>query len=422
MKRKWKLGMGFFIVLILLFTSYGYAALNTELQLSGEAYVRVEADIRITDLSLTSISIGGYEPYHSKYSKFDTSMFVWLPSRSYAIYEVEITNKSDDDYFIKSINGDFTDVHLEDTKVYDVIAKHSVRRVHIKLANSSATSKEIYRSLEFVFQKDQLPTITLGNLPVWLTKGDEYPISLVYNAGPSGGTAKCTSNLDSSLTNITDLKDITTPGTHNITCTVTSNSGKKATATKSTKITYDPYPATNIIPNGSFESAISGLTAVRGTVSQSTSYVSHGSRSLKLSAPSSAAEAYVLFPAFNYIKGHKYYYQLYYYIPTNISFLPSIDLYCLASNRTTDSGLPRDEFLVKGGAIASLYVNKPDWANNNTMQFRFDSNNVNQNLDVYFDAAIAVDLTATFGSGSEPDKAWCDKHIRYFNGTGTIYK
>ncbi len=40
----------------------------------------------------------------------------------------------------------------------------------------------------------------------------------------------------------------------------------------------------------------------------------------------------------------------------------------------------------------------------------------------YCDDIIIVDLTATFGSGNEPDKAWCDKHINYFDGTATIYK
>ena len=40
----------------------------------------------------------------------------------------------------------------------------------------------------------------------------------------------------------------------------------------------------------------------------------------------------------------------------------------------------------------------------------------------YSDDLIFVDLTATFGSGNEPDKEWCDKHINYFDGTTTIYK
>lgn len=41
---------------------------------------------------------------------------------------------------------------------------------------------------------------------------------------------------------------------------------------------------------------------------------------------------------------------------------------------------------------------------------------------IYFDGLLVIDLTATFGTGNEPDKEWCDNHIDYFNGTTTIYK
>ena len=44
------------------------------------------------------------------------------------------------------------------------------------------------------------------------------------------------------------------------------------------------------------------------------------------------------------------------------------------------------------------------------------------NVTAYYDCFIVVDLTATFGSGNEPDKEWCDRHINYFDGTTIIYK
>ena len=40
----------------------------------------------------------------------------------------------------------------------------------------------------------------------------------------------------------------------------------------------------------------------------------------------------------------------------------------------------------------------------------------------HFDGLVVIDLTATFGSGNEPDKDWCDRHIDYFDGITTIYK
>ncbi len=41
---------------------------------------------------------------------------------------------------------------------------------------------------------------------------------------------------------------------------------------------------------------------------------------------------------------------------------------------------------------------------------------------IHFDGLVVIDLTATFGSGNEPDKEWCDRHINYFDGTTIIYK
>lgn len=47
---------------------------------------------------------------------------------------------------------------------------------------------------------------------------------------------------------------------------------------------------------------------------------------------------------------------------------------------------------------------------------------LNSNENSFVDNIILVDLTATLGSGNEPDKDWCDSHINYFDRTTTIYK
>ena len=63
------------LMLFLLFTcftlclSVGYAALNSDLKISGEANFRVVKDIRITDVSLYETTNLGLENYTSKYSK-----------------------------------------------------------------------------------------------------------------------------------------------------------------------------------------------------------------------------------------------------------------------------------------------------------------------------------------------------------------
>lgn len=93
-----------FISLSILFMSIGYAALNTELSISGETYVRVKEEIRITDIKMVSAESGAYETYNSKYSKDTTSMFVtMLNSNSTITYEVTIENKSAQQYKLKDI-------------------------------------------------------------------------------------------------------------------------------------------------------------------------------------------------------------------------------------------------------------------------------------------------------------------------------
>ncbi len=45
-----------------------------------------------------------------------------------------------------------------------------------------------------------------------------------------------------------------------------------------------------------------------------------------------------------------------------------------------------------------------------------------QTQNCYADNVILIDLTETFGSGNEPDKAWCDANIDWFEGSKIIYK
>lgn len=50
---------------------------------------------------------------------------------------------------------------------------------------------------------------------------------------------------------------------------------------------------------------------------------------------------------------------------------------------------------------------------------RFDYNNGSSAGSAYFDGAMLIDLTASFGAGKEPTKEWCDEHI-YFTEGGII--
>ncbi len=269
-----------------------------------------------------------------------------------------------------------------------------------------------------------IPTIVMNSdLPNSITRGDSYTILESYTTSSiSGGKVSCSSDIDGVIMDTSSLST----GNHTITCTVTTGAGKKATTSKTIQITYSPYTATNLITNGSFENDLSDWTLLLSSsdASISTTYKTSGNNSLKIDSNNSA----VLIDSNLFGT------------PINHKFYASIDYYSSSIN----SGLlilgefyGGDKLDFSMGALGStITATNNNWAqisaiidNNNlkytTSIFRIGSypyNNHNPNIIAYLDSIIVIDLTATFGSGNEPDKEWCDKHINYFDGTTTIYK
>ena len=92
------------IFLIVLFNSIVYSSLNSEMFINGDAHIRVDKDIRITNVKVLEQTNNAYETYNNDYSKNTTSMQVTLPSsESVMIYEVIITNKGSTDYEVTNI-------------------------------------------------------------------------------------------------------------------------------------------------------------------------------------------------------------------------------------------------------------------------------------------------------------------------------
>lgn len=52
--------------------------------------------------------------------------------------------------------------------------------------------------------------------------------------------------------------------------------------------------------------------------------------------------------------------------------------------------------------------------------FRIDFNNEYKAGTAWVSSPMLIDLTASFGSGNEPTKEWCDEHIPFFAGTRTF--
>ncbi len=81
--------------------SVGYAALNSTLNISGEALVKFEGEIKITNVQVFSLTEGAYETYSSEFSKVNTKFYVTLlKQEATAIFDIEITNTTSDYYLI----------------------------------------------------------------------------------------------------------------------------------------------------------------------------------------------------------------------------------------------------------------------------------------------------------------------------------
>ena len=91
--------------LSIVFSSIIYASYNTNLYISGDAYLRKSGEmVRITNVSYIESSGEAIELYVPKYSKNTTSLFAELPAGTYIKYSINISNKTNKDYIISSIN------------------------------------------------------------------------------------------------------------------------------------------------------------------------------------------------------------------------------------------------------------------------------------------------------------------------------
>lgn len=162
---------------------------------------------------------------------------------------------------------------------------------------------------------------------------------------------------------------------------------------------------TNIVPNSSFEQDSDWSGIVYDTAE---SY--EGARSSKLSGTTINSTGQVATP----IVGHKYYGRSY-----------------IKSQGEIQPADCRFEWFAGDGAGLNFVFawnqgNFPDWTMRSTV-LTVDAVNgtsyIIRNFVVsavnpcWTDCLMIVDLTEAFGAGNEPDQAWCDGNIPYFDGT-----
>lgn len=111
---------------------------------------------------------------------------------------------------------------------------------------------------------------------------------------------------------------------------------------------------------------------------------------------------------------HVYYFSAKVYYPDTIN--GSFDFYWPIAEPSAMSGATATE--AKTWTRISSVFTRTDFSSG-SYQCRFDYNNANNGtVEVYVSSMMLVDLTETFGAGSEPDKDWCDTVLPFIGTSG----
>ena len=113
-----------FVVILTILTvliSVGYSALNQNLSVSGEAFLRAKDNIRISRIELSDATNDGYETYNPEYSKRTTKMYTTLPKDDSSVtYTVKVTNSTGIRYKVGSIDVTSTNSKVSCTPSIEV--------------------------------------------------------------------------------------------------------------------------------------------------------------------------------------------------------------------------------------------------------------------------------------------------------------
>ncbi len=99
-----KLALTFTILLSITLISIGYAALNTNLTISGEATIRTDASIRITNIYIKSSENNASVTYNPTFTDTNTNIGITLPNQNSTItLIIEVTNTTNNYYHLDKI-------------------------------------------------------------------------------------------------------------------------------------------------------------------------------------------------------------------------------------------------------------------------------------------------------------------------------
>ncbi|MBQ8131470.1 MAG: hypothetical protein IJ193_03175, partial [Bacilli bacterium] len=173
------------ILVLIMFVTVTYASFNTELFVNGNAYLRVNKDIRITNIRLFETEYNGYENTNSEYTADSVSMDVSLPRQASSVtYQVTVSNVSDKRYKITDIlessyNNKDVKYELVDASIGNIVEPHTEKTFTIKFTNNVTIVEEedVYETEEYTFDYtggEQVFTVPYDGeytLEVWGAQG-----------------------------------------------------------------------------------------------------------------------------------------------------------------------------------------------------------------------------------------------------------
>lgn len=161
-KQKKMLFSALGLFLIISTISISYASMNISMMITGNAYVRVDEEIRVVGIKFLSAENDAYETYNGKYSKNSTNMYTTLPNvNSKITYQVEIENKSDHVYLISDITGDLVNPNIQysvENGVIKVVPKKSKILVNITFQYHGETLPSDITQIATINYKFERPT------------------------------------------------------------------------------------------------------------------------------------------------------------------------------------------------------------------------------------------------------------------------
>ena len=181
----------FLILFCLYFQTVVYSAINSTMTIKGDAYARVDADVRITNFKLSSSSSNSTSSYEEFSVNTIASKFNLLDSSSSIVFDVEVTNYGSADVGILQLVGtvptglsyEIINYNLKD-KICDDTAKcnqMAVKTFQIKFMGTPG-EYEVNLELDFrTYHKVTYTDITNNNYPTEVIDGGNLSINFTEN-------------------------------------------------------------------------------------------------------------------------------------------------------------------------------------------------------------------------------------------------